>query len=616
MSTAKTQSKASRVRELRITSSKLIKEQGFVNFCRIAIQEFGRRKLSLFDPLPASDIPSIQMNQPAMDSIESFVPNEAYSIWLKRNILNPLKFDSSKKEILSFAYLPKMSLILSANSESGLTRSLDSIFCQSYENWELIICAERSQMFKIQAILDKYNDNRIRLCEVEDIRSGKVLDIALQLCSGDYFGVINLGDSLSPICLSEILKMLNKNNKLDIIYTDHDEFDSSGARVRPFFKPDLSIDFLYAMNYIRHFCLIRRAIVHDAGDFRPELQTHVAEYDMILKLLEGKCVVGHVPLPLYTFAEINQLHDKESNLGLVTVVRDALGRKHIDAQVDYDTMTGSVRIKYSLESEPKVSIIIPTKDQVDLLSRCIKSIENNTDYHNYEIIIIDNNSEKKETIAYLKSLPYKTICYTEPFNFSKMNNIAVGAATGDYFLFLNDDTAAIDKEWLKEMVSICQQTEIGAVGAKLVYDNNTIQHAGIVLLKSGSGFHPFQQLPSNSRGYHNFINVVRNYSAVTGACLMIRRNVFAAINGWDEEYDMYYGDSDICLRVWQAGYRVVYTPHAVLLHQGSQRIKKESDSFWDIENHYRFSNRWSSYLRKGDPFYTPNLGWDFRLELE
>jgi len=268
---------------------------------------------------------------------------------------------------------------------------------------------------------------------------------------------------------------------------------------------------------------------------------------------------------------------------------------------------------YAYENQPLVSIIIPTKNNEKILRRCITSLEENTTYKNWEIIIIDNNSTEKQTRLYYESLPYRIISYSEPFNFSKMNNLAVKHAKGDLLLFLNDDTKIIDPNSLEEMVRLCCQKDVGAVGAKLIYSDDTIQHAGIVFLKTGAGFHPFQRINEKLGGYHNLMNVTKECSAVTGACLLTKKEIFEQVNQFDENFDLYYGDADLCLKIIENGYHILYTPYAKLLHEGSYSIQKNTNFHFAIENHHNFIEKWP-FLQNGDPYYNSNLGWNYSLD--
>ena len=303
----------------------------------------------------------------------------------------------------------------------------------------------------------------------------------------------------------------------------------------------------------------------------------------------------------------------EHNEEQTKIILNHLRRKKIDATVNQGIIPSTLKIVYAHENQPLVSIIIPTKNNQKILHRCITSLEDNTTYKNWEIIIIDNNSTEKLSKLYYESLPYKIISYNEPFNFSKMNNLAVKHAKGDLLLFLNDDIKIINPNSLEEMVSLCCQKDVGAVGAKLVYSDNTIQHAGAAFLKSGAGFHPFQRINEKKGGYHDIMNVVRECSAVTGACLLVKKEIFERVNQFDENFDLYYGDADLCLKIIESGYHVLYTPYAKLLHEGSYSIRKSSDFHFAIENHHHFIEKWP-FLQNGDPYYNRNLGWNYSLE--
>jgi GT2 family glycosyltransferase len=294
---------------------------------------------------------------------------------------------------------------------------------------------------------------------------------------------------------------------------------------------------------------------------------------------------------------------------------------NIDAKIENGVLPDTFRIHYNLKSQPKVSIFIPTKNNRELLQRCIDSIKKNTNYKNIEIIIINNPALPTEIYfdpkleKYYDDIPHKVVNYEGNFNFSKMNNVAVKESAGDLLLFLNDDTKILpkSKDWLDEMVSILLQDDVGVVGPKLVFGDDTIQHAGMTFLKTGAGFHPFMKLDEDAKGYHNFANIMKECSAVTGACLLTTRDIFEQIGEFDEDFDVYYGDSDLCLKIRQAGYKVVYTPFSVLLHDGSRTIRgKFNFNYFAVESHQRFLEKWPE-LKNGDPFYHEMLDWDYSL---
>jgi len=362
------------------------------------------------------------------------------------------------------------------------------------------------------------------------------------------------------------------------------------------------------MNYLEPFCLIKTEILkkltfNDISETLPLC-------DIIVRATETTKKIAHYSFPICTVKEeyATNGHDEEQK----KIISNHLRRKKIDATVNQGIMPGTFKIEYANENEPLVSIIIPTKNNQKILRRCIRSLEENTTYKNWEIIIIDNNSTEKLTKSYYESLPYRIISYNEPFNFSKMNNLAVKHAKGDLLLFLNDDTKIIDPNSLGEMVSLCCQKDVGVVGAKLVYSDDTIQHAGVSFLKTGAGFHPFQRINEKKGGYHDIMNVVRECSAVTGACLLIKKEIFERVNQFDESFDLYYGDADLCLKIIENGYHILYTPYAKLLHEGSYSIQKHSDFHFAVENHHHFVEKWP-LLHDGDPYYNSNLGWNYSL---
>ena len=337
------------------------------------------------------------------------------------------------------------------------------------------------------------------------------------------------------------------------------------------------------------------------------------EYDVILKCVEKSDKIFHIPLPL---CSVKRQHSSKSYLASQKLsLTHHLKRMNISANVEYGNAKNTFRIHYELEEKPKVSIIIPTKNNLKMIKRCIKSIQKNTNYTNIEIIIVDNASDKKEVRIYYESLPFKILTYTENFNFSKMNNFAVEHSTGDLLLFLNDDTKVLDPFWLDEIVSICLQKDVGAVGPKLIFPDGGVQHAGMLFLKTGAGFHPAMQQDKNSNVYHNTINVMKDCSAVTGACLLTTKKIFKQVGGFDNQFDIYYGDSDLCMKIRDAGYHIVYTPFTELLHGGSSSVSywHAGATFFDVENHQAFIKKWTK-LKNGDPYYNPNLDWDYTLK--
>jgi GT2 family glycosyltransferase len=347
---------------------------------------------------------------------------------------------------------------------------------------------------------------------------------------------------------------------------------------------------------------MRKQILDKLSNFVLDKNFH---YNLMLHCAEISNKFVHISIPCYSSLKTHTIDQTK-------ILSQHIQRLGLNAKVEDGYAPNTFRVHYHLENEPKVSIIIPTKNNKSLLKRCIDGLENETNYKNFEIIIIDNNTDHDETLEYYNSLDYEIIPYNTAFNFSKMNNLGVTKAQGDYILCLNDDTKVIEPGWLTEMVSICEQDDVGIVGAKLLHTNGTIQHAGAVFLKSGSGFHVFENILENEKGVFNLHNVIRDFSAVTGACLLIKKSIFEKMGGYDDSFDLFYGDADLCLKTLNNGLHVIYTPFARLLHEGSATIKKTSQTFFAIENHFSFISKWS-YLKQGDPFYNRNLGWNYSI---
>jgi O-antigen biosynthesis protein len=405
-----------------------------------------------------------------------------------------------------------------------------------------------------------------------------------------------------------------------LLYSDEDKLTAAGARVEPFFKPDWSPDLLLSMNYITHFAVFRRSHLQAIGGFRSGYEG-AQDYDLLLRITERTNRIAHIPKILYHWrmghgssAGSASAKPFASESGR-RAVGDALNRRGHEASVEV-LAPGRYRARYKIHKSPLVSIIIPTRDQVRLLQQCVASIEEKTRYDPYEIVIIDNNSIDPETIHYLDALSdkHRVLRYPQPFNFSAINNFGADQAKGEQLLFLNDDTQVIDAEWLTALVEQAQRPEVGAVGAKLLYPDNCIQHAGVTLGICGGAGHAFRKLPNNRTAYFGLADLTRNCSAVTAACMIVPRKVFNQVGRFDEKLKVVYNDVDLCLRIRKQGYLILYTPFAVLYHfesatRGRLRPTREEELF---------CRRWSEAIRGGDPYYNPSLtltreDWSLKL---
>ena len=571
-------SRAKKLKKLYQISCELIREFGYGYFLRVAFEELFTQKGKLFSP---DTIPQ--------DIEDEFILNyddllENYN--LEKNI--------SQSKIQDFSTVPLFSFVLFVDKN---TPPIEKILeTQAYNNFEFVLVSSSEK--RIDSFVSQNNISNFQKLVVN---SPKIHDI-MSVSKADYFTFLNNFSVIRSDFLFNIVNKINQNFLGDVYYCDEDFMGKRGKRTNPFFKPDWSPYLLRSFNYIGNSFVIRKQLLDKLSNFVLDKNFH---YNLILHCTEISNKFVHVSIPCYSLLKTHTIDQTK-------VLSQHIERLGLNAKVGRGKAIGTLRVKYLLEDEPMVSIIIPTKNNKSILKRCIDSLENNTDYKNFEIIIVDNNTDDGETLEYYNSLGYQILPYKDAFNFSKMNNLGVTKAHGDYILCLNDDTKALEPNWLTEMVSICAQDDVGIVGAKLLHSNGTIQHAGAVFLKSGSGFHIFENIVENEKGFFNLHNVIRNFSAVTGACLLIKKSIFEKVGGYDDNFDLFYGDADLCLKTLDNNLHVIYTPFARLLHEGSATIKKTSETFFAIENHFLFIKKWS-YLKQGDPFYNSNLGWNYSI---
>ena len=573
-----------KLKKLYSISSEIIRQFGLKYYIRTALEELTKQKGKLFAP---DELSSMQKEF----SID-------YETYLQRQ--NTHNIESIQQNISKLHKKPKFSFLLIIDKHSTLEnikQSLDSISDQFYENFNLYLIN-----LSTKQISTKFSSIKINVIKKQN--EHKINEIISQIDS-DFIGILHSEIILQRDLLYQVVKEFNQDSGSDIFYFDEDYMDKTSERSNPFFKPDWSPYLLRSMNYLGEFFLVRNSILQQINDV--ELKNINFFYDLILRCSEITQKFSHISKPLFSNKKNTQYHESH-----ITALSDHIKRIGLDATVENGISFNTFRVRYNLDSEPKISILIPTKDNNVLLKRCIDSIKNNTNYKNWEIIIIDNNSVTDKSIKYLKSLPYKIVRYEEPFNYAKMNNLAAAKANGDYLLFLNDDTKALESDWLTEMVSICKQDNVGAVGSKLIHNNGTIQSAGTAFLKTGAGFHVFENLPDSEFGYFNLHNVIRDVYTNTSACLLTKKVIFTEVGGFDTKFDLFYGDGDLCVKIRSLGYDIVYTPYAKLLHDGSFTIRKEADVFFSVENHQYFCRKWQ-HIKNGDPFYNNNLDWNYSI---
>jgi GT2 family glycosyltransferase len=536
-----------------------------------------------------------------------------------------------RDEASRFSYRPLVSVAVPVfdPEREWLEWGLDSVLSQVYPAWELCICGDGSTEERAREVLSRYErlDERISVKYLEGKRSiSGSLDEALSVARGEFVGFLDGGDELAPDALFEVVRLLQEHPEADLVYSDEDEIDEKGNRSNPYFKPDWSPDLLLSTNYVSHLSVYRRSLLREIGGFREGFDG-CQDYDLLLRATERTDEIHHVPKVLYhrrvaagraapSFADRSRIRDR-TRLAL----SETLERRGLDGYVANGQLPERFRVRPKIKEEPKVSIIVPTRDNVAFLRRCVESVERLTAYRNYELLIVDNDSSDHTTVEYLASIPHRVIPFREVFNYSRINNFAVSQAEGEYVLLLNDDTEIISSGWLEAMLEPAQRPEVGAVGAKLLYPDGRIQHAGVVLgvgnpWGPGVAMHSHQFYSSDSPGYAGTVMTTANYSAVTAACMLLRRSLFEELGGFDEEnLPIQFNDVDLCLRIREQGYYVVYTPHAELYHHESVSRRHWSG---DLAENLYMRARWGEVMDK-DLYYNPNFSrgyGDFNLRAD
>jgi len=528
--------------------------------------------------------------------------------------------EKMRNDIANFRNKPIISLICPVwNPDPDfLIAMLDSVEAQIYPHYELCICEAASINPKIKEILKKYSykNNKIKI-DWADKNYGisENSNRALKLVTGEFIGLLDHDDTLAPHALYELASLLNQKPNLSLIYTDEDKIDPDGYRVSPFFKPEWSPDLILSCGYINHLTVYRKYYLDMIGGFRYECE-YSQDYDLLLRFLEfvDNSEIGHIPKVLYHWriSEGSSAYDPMAKDGKIIIaakkaIQDALNRRGIEGIVLDGLWPTSYRVKRKILGTPKISIIIPTKDKCHLLERCIESIEVKSTYKNFEILIIDHESSSSDTIDFLSRTQHRVLPYSGPFNFSAINNFAVQQTNGEYLLFLNNDTEIVSGDWMECLLEHAQRHEVGAVGCKLLYPNRKIQHAGVILGMSpdrntGIAGHWYQGVPYDNAGYFNLINTIRNYSAVTGACMMVSKEKFFSVGGFEPALAVCFNDVDFCLKLIKENYWNVFTPYAELIHHesASRGYCVSSD-----EAQYML-NKWGALIKQ-DPFYTINL---------
>lgn len=554
-----------------------------------------------------------------------------YEEWYRNH--KPSMEELQKQREKVFDYMPLISILVPVYNtpEEFLKQMIQSVRKQTYHNWELCIANANPSNEQVAGILKiaASKDMRIKLTDVpENEGIAQNTNAALAIAAGEYIGLLDHDDLLTPDALYEMVKAINENNKPEALYSDEDKVTTDlSEHFQPHMKPDFNKDLLRSNNYITHFFVAKKMLIDRVGGFDGDYNG-AQDYDLILRCTEQARGIVHVPRILYHW----RVHKASTadNPASKMYAFDA-GKRAIEAHLNRCGELGTVshtkdlgfyRVSYRVQGTPLVSIIIPNKDQADTLDQCLQSIQRST-YKNYEIIIVENNSTEEETFSYyerIQSNQIKVIYWPDEFNYSAINNFGVRHAKGDYLLLLNNDVEVITESWLEEMIANCQRGDVGVVGAKLYYPDDTVQHAGIVIGIGGVAGSVFVGMPRAYSGYLHKASIQQDLSAVTAACMMVKRSVYEELGGLEEELKVAFNDVDFCLRVRDKGYLVVYNPNVELYHyesksRGAEDSKQKVRRFQDEIEYMR--SHWLHLLKHGDPMYNPNLTltkWDYTLK--
>ncbi|MFN8035244.1 MAG: glycosyltransferase [Acidimicrobiia bacterium] len=543
------------------------------------------------------------------------VRSGSYDDWRRARVCTREQRRAMQDEIGSFAHVPLVSVVVPTfNTDPDLlAAAIGSVQDQVYEHWELSIADDGSTNAATLEVLEGCAGNpKVKILRLP-VNGGIVAasNAALEQSSGEFVALLDHDDVLDPRALFEVVRLLNQCPELDFVYTDEDKLDEDGHYCNPAFKPAWSPDLLRSVNYVTHLAVYRRALVDKLGGFRPGYDGS-QDYDLALRVVDVTDRIGHVAMPLYSWRMLEGSTSLQTGAKPYAIsaareaLQDSLLRNGRRGTVETLCETGSYRVRYSVPSGQKVAIIIPTRDRVELLRTCVESIQSRSTYRSFEIVVVDNGTTDPETLEFLALLDGRVLRYPGPFNFARLNNFAADQVEADHLLFLNNDVEVINGDWLESMLEHSQRPEVGAVGARLYFPSGAAQHEGVFIgYGGGAGNVEFGGAEHRQSGVH-FAgvtgDVVRNFAAVTAACVMIRPPVFWDVGGFEERLQVAFNDVDLSLKIRQRGYEVVYTPFAELFHYESasrgSRHPMTDDAFlrrrWDITDDYH------------DPYYGPN----------
>ncbi len=547
-----------------------------------------------------------------------------YTSWIRSN--EKFTYIDVKNKLQAFNNNPLVSIIVPVYNPSKdlLIACIESVIKQSYENWELCLADDRSTKSHVMKILKKYAKLDKRIKPVYRKKNGHISEAsnsALKIAQGDWVALLDHDDELHEHALFHVVEAINQKPKVDLIYSDEDKIDQNGNRIDPHFKSDWNLDLLYSQNYVSHLGVYKTEIVKRIGGFRKGFEGS-QDYDLLLRYsreINHKNIV-HIPKVLYhwrmvegstALASGEKSYTTDAGIKALEDHFTALNKKVTVEKGKHDNL---YKVNWNIINEPLVSLIIPTYNGHQITKQAIDSILEKSNYQNFEILLVDNNSDDEAALAYFEEInkheKVQVLRYPHPFNYSAINNFAAKQAKGEILGLINNDVEVINPEWLTEMVSHAQRKDVGCVGAMLYYANDTIQHAGIIIGIGGVGGHSHKHFKRGDNGYFSRLKLVQNLSAVTAACLLVRKSVFDEVNGLNEtDLTVAFNDVDFCLKVKNAGYRNLWTPYAELYHHESISRGAEDNP----EKVARFTkeidymiNRWQTN-KINDSCYSPNL---------
>ncbi len=545
------------------------------------------------------------------------------------NKINPNEARLKEQRDYKFASNYKFSILIPVYRPDVkfFTLMLDSIAAQTYDNWQICLADGSGDGYTVENVVkpyaEKYGEDKVKYIKLENnLGIAENTNAAMRMADGDFIVFGDHDDELHPTALFECMRELERYPQADFIYSDEDKIiEATGHHTEAHFKSDLNMELLRSNNYICHLSVVKKSLADKVGVLYTQFNGS-QDHDYVLRCVEKAECVRHIPRILYHW-RINDNSTAKSastktyaNTAGVNAVSAHLKRMGIDGEVKNGVAPGFYDIRYKLAEELLVSVIIPSKDHLDDLTRCLESMENVNNYHNVEYIVVENNSVLEDTFEGYKELEkkygdkFKLVKWDGIFNYSAINNFGARYAKGEYILLLNNDTSVIEPDSLRCMLAQCQRAEVGIVGAKLLYDDDTVQHAGVIIGYQGVAGHAFTGIGDDVYGYFARAVLSQELSAVTAACLLTKRSVFDEVGGLDESFEVAFNDIDYCMKVRAAGYKIIYDPHAKLHHyeyksRGAEDTGKKQERFGGEIMH--FIDKWRAALIAGDMYYNPNL---------